>query len=186
MKRLVLSVAAFACLGVLGLKTNSANADRVQQQANALTGQISRNILKAYVTGHANTKKHPYLAMTPRMAKKQARYQSGVSKSRIKAIRATIPRHKNNSRGNWYSDGLNNADQKARARVVFLESSGRWNVTNGSCYGRFQLLPLYLGYVNGHVNLNRYHQVKTADSYVSNRYGNWQKALAFHLQHGYY
>lgn len=89
---------------------------------------------------------------------------------------------------NWFRDGLNNRQLRARGWVSFHESSDRWNVLSygGVCIGYFQMNPAYLGRRHGHTNLNHRHQVKVADAYVKIRYGNWTNAKRFWENHNWY
>lgn len=89
---------------------------------------------------------------------------------------------------NWFRDGLNRPNLEARSWVSWHESNHRWQVLSygGVCVGYFQLNPSYLGYRNGHINLNKRHQVKVADTYVRGRYGNWINAKRFWEIHHWY
>ncbi|QBP18322.1 hypothetical protein [Acetilactobacillus jinshanensis] len=49
-----------------------------------------------------------------------------------------------------------------------------------------ELAAGYLGYKNGHVNLNHKHQVKVGDTYAKTRYGSWVHAKRFWMSHGWY
>lgn len=88
----------------------------------------------------------------------------------------------------WFRDGLSHANYKARSWISWHESGHNWNILSYGhlCVGYFQLNPGYLGYKHGHINLNPKHQVKVADRYVRNRYGNWVNAKAFWEQHHWY
>lgn len=104
-------------------------------------------------------------------------------------IRGTkkLARRKRSNR-DWFRDGLSPANLRARQWIAWHESNDRWNVLSygGKCIGYFQLDPSYLGYVNGHVNLNHKHQVKIADAYAKKRYGSWINAKAFWEAHNWY
>lgn len=179
----LLSVSSLALLFTFQANMNNINASGINQQGADLTNQISNNILHTYLTGKANTKRYPYLSHSMR---KQISHQKHISKRVVHNIRTTAYNANEHISKNWFTAGLNKKNYNARKRVAFLESSYNWNANNGECYGRYQLLPLYLGYTNGHVNLNHKHQVQVANAYVAKRYGNWQNALKFHLQKGYY
>lgn len=94
----------------------------------------------------------------------------------------------NDQVGDWFRDGLSDDELNARNWISWRESNDRWNVLsyNGDCIGYFQLSPRYLGYVNGHLNLDHQHQVKAADQYTKSKYGNWLAAKQFWLGHRWY
>lgn len=93
-----------------------------------------------------------------------------------------------NQNGNWFRDGLNRRNFKARSWVAWHESRDRWNVLSYGhrCIGYFQLDPKYLGKKYGHVNLDHRHQVQVADRYAKVRYGNWMHAKRFWRLHHWY
>lgn len=104
----------------------------------------------------------------------------------VKQVRKQSKSKNKKSKNDWFHDDLSKKELKARHKIAYLESRYQWKATNGKCWGRFQLLPKYLGYKNGHINLNKKNQVKIADKYVHDRYGTWQSALKFHLVHNWY
>ena len=75
------------------------------------------------------------------------------------------------------------AEHEAKEWIAFRESSGRYDVYSpcGRWYGRYQLTVSYL---NG--DLSPENQERVADEYVKNRYGNWQNAKAFWINHNWY
>ena len=94
----------------------------------------------------------------------------------------------NNQVGDWFRDGLTDSELNARNWISWRESNNRWNVLSygGYCAGYFQLSPRYLGYVNGHLNLDHQHQVQAADHYTKSKYGSWSAAKRFWLGHRWY
>ena len=98
-----------------------------------------------------------------------------------------IANHKR-SQQNWFTDGLNSRQLRARGWITKHESGNHWRILSYGhvCVGYFQLNPHYLGYKHGHVNLNHKHQVKVADTYAKNRYGSWVHAKGFWQVHHWY
>ncbi|AYF92125.1 aggregation promoting factor surface protein [Apilactobacillus bombintestini] len=70
---------------------------------------------------------------------------------------------------------------RARRWVSFHESTNRYHVRNGICYGKFQLNEYYL-----HGNHSKKNQELTANRYVKHRYGTWVKAKHFWQRHHWY
>lgn len=73
----------------------------------------------------------------------------------------------------------NNSD--AKAWIANRESSGSYTAQNGQYYGKYQLSASML---NG--DYSAANQERVADQYVASRYGSWDNAKAFWLQHGWY
>ncbi|MTV81730.1 transglycosylase [Lactobacillus sp. CRM56-3] len=73
-------------------------------------------------------------------------------------------------------------NQKAAKKWIAKHESGySYTARNGNCYGRYQLLKSYL-----HGDLSPVNQEKTANKYVSGRYGTWTKAKKFWQNHHWY
>lgn len=85
---------------------------------------------------------------------------------------------------NWArkaEQGLSARNKAARRWVSKHESGNRYFVSNGSCYGKFQLLKSSL---NG--DYSKRNQELTANRYVKARYGSWCAAKAHWLSHHWY
>ncbi|MGT2907617.1 aggregation-promoting factor [Streptococcus dentiloxodontae] len=80
-----------------------------------------------------------------------------------------------------YSSSLSAEDAAAKEQIAQHESGGSYTASNGQYYGRYQLTLSYLG---GDTSIEN--QEKTADNYVTSRYGSWSAALAFWNANGWY
>lgn len=72
-------------------------------------------------------------------------------------------------------------EESAKAFIVYKESRGRYDATNGRYIGAYQLDRNYL---NG--DFSPENQDRTAERYVKNRYGSWMAAANFWVSHGWY
>ncbi|WP_288529003.1 transglycosylase [uncultured Secundilactobacillus sp.] len=77
--------------------------------------------------------------------------------------------------------GLSKKEQAAKNWIAYRESRGYYFVSNGQCYGRYQLLRAYL-----HGDYSRVNQERTANKYVNGRYGSWTNAKRFWQAHHWY
>lgn len=77
--------------------------------------------------------------------------------------------------------GLSAEDAEAKEWIAQKESGGSYTAQNGQYYGRYQLT---ISYLNG--DLSAENQEKTADAYVTGRYGSWSAAKNFWLANGWY
>ena len=77
----------------------------------------------------------------------------------------------------------NGSDGEASAKewIAQRESGGSYSATNGQYIGRYQLSSAYL---NGDYSAEN--QERVAQQYVEGRYGSWQNAQSFWMQHGWY
>lgn len=69
----------------------------------------------------------------------------------------------------------------AKEWIAQKESGGSYTAQNGRYYGRYQLDSSYLGGDYSAAN-----QERVADQYVANRYGSWEAAQQFWMNHGWY
>lgn len=76
---------------------------------------------------------------------------------------------------------LSPAEQSAKDWIVWHESRGQYNVSNGQYYGKYQL---DISYLNG--DLSQANQDRTAQRYVQHRYGSWVNAKAHWVANGWY
>ncbi|CAI2644516.1 hypothetical protein AKUA2003_12160 [Apilactobacillus kunkeei] len=133
--------------------------------------KVSKKAKKVARTHKKSVKKHVVKRVkkhTVKRAKKHAK--KIVSSTRIKK-HATYKVRKHLSRAN----------SAAKAWIARHESGGSYTASNGSCYGKYQLLISYYG-----GNLSHKNQERTANRYVKSRYGSWVKAKAFWLSHNWY
>lgn len=79
------------------------------------------------------------------------------------------------------NSGLSKKEHAAKNWIAFRESRGSYFVSNGQCYGRYQLLRSHL-----HGNYSRVNQERTANKYVNSRYGSWTHAKRFWKSHHWY
>ncbi|HJE86228.1 MAG TPA: transglycosylase [Levilactobacillus hammesii] len=77
--------------------------------------------------------------------------------------------------------GLSKKQKAAKKWIAKRESGYNYSARNGRCYGRYQLLKSYL-----HGDYSPANQEKTANRYVSGRYGSWTKAKKFWQSHHWY
>lgn len=73
------------------------------------------------------------------------------------------------------------AETSARTWIAAHESSGSYTATNGKYYGKYQL---DISYLKG--DLSAANQERTANTYVTNRYGSWVKAKEHWLKYNWY
>lgn len=73
------------------------------------------------------------------------------------------------------------SNSDAKSWIANRESSGSYTAQNGQYYGKYQLSASML---NG--DYSAANQERVADQYVASRYGSWDNAKAFWLQHGWY
>lgn len=73
------------------------------------------------------------------------------------------------------------SNSDAKDWIANRESSGSYTAQNGQYYGKYQLSASML---NG--DYSAANQERVADQYVASRYGSWDNAKAFWLQHGWY
>lgn len=73
------------------------------------------------------------------------------------------------------------ASSSAKEWIAQKESGGSYTAQNGRYYGRYQLDSSYLGGDYSAAN-----QERVADQYVANRYGSWEAAQQFWMNHGWY
>lgn len=73
------------------------------------------------------------------------------------------------------------SSNSAKEAIAQKESGGSYTATNGKYIGRYQLDASYL---NGDYSIAN--QERVAEQYVTQRYGSWEAALAFHNTHGWY
>ena len=72
-------------------------------------------------------------------------------------------------------------DMSAKDYIAQRESGGDYNAQNGQYYGKYQLQIDMLG-----GDLSPENQEETAERYVMERYGSWEKAQEFWNSHGWY
>ena len=105
-------------------------------------------------------------------AKKKAEKKAAAKK---KAATATKKKAKAKSKNR------NVSEQQAKNIIAQRESGGNYNARNGIYIGKYQLSKDKL---NG--DYSPENQERTADRYVSNRYGSWKKALEHSDAYGWY
>lgn len=105
-------------------------------------------------------------------AKKKAEKKAAAKK---KAATATKKKAKAKSKNRSVSE------QQAKNIIAQRESGGNYNARNGIYIGKYQLSKDKL---NG--DYSPENQERTADRYVSNRYGSWKKALEHSDAYGWY
>lgn len=78
---------------------------------------------------------------------------------------------------------IGKGENAAKEEIARRESGGNYNAISksGKYIGRYQLTKSYLKGDYSPAN-----QERVADSYVKNRYGSWEKALAHHNKYGWY
>ncbi len=80
-----------------------------------------------------------------------------------------------------YTSKLSKANQAAKNWIAYHESRGSYTARNGRYVGRYQLTSSYL-----HGDYSKANQEKTADHYVSARYGSWVNAKRHWKAYGWY
>lgn len=81
----------------------------------------------------------------------------------------------------WYESDDMDAEYEAKEWIAFRESGGSYDARNGRYIGRYQLDSSYL---DG--DWSEEHQEEVAEAYVADRYGSWQAAKDFWLEHNWY
>lgn len=81
----------------------------------------------------------------------------------------------------WYESDDADAEQAAKEWIAWRESGGDYDARNGQYIGRYQLS---MDKLDG--DWSEENQEATADAYVADRYGSWQAAQEFWLEHNWY
>ncbi|QYU53267.1 LysM peptidoglycan-binding domain-containing protein [Apilactobacillus kunkeei] len=79
------------------------------------------------------------------------------------------------------SSSYTGSSSSAKEWIANRESGGSYTASNGQYYGKYQLGAAML-----HGDYSAANQEKVADQYVAARYGSWDNAKSFWLQHGWY
>ena len=79
------------------------------------------------------------------------------------------------------SSSYTGSRSSAKAWIANRESGGSYTASNGQYYGKYQLGTAML-----HGDYSAANQERVADQYVAARYGSWDNAKSFWLQHGWY
>ncbi|CAI2561467.1 hypothetical protein AKUH3B204M_02090 [Apilactobacillus kunkeei] len=79
------------------------------------------------------------------------------------------------------SSSYTGSSSSAKAWIANRESGGSYTASNGQYYGKYQLGAAML-----HGDYSAANQERVADQYVAARYGSWDNAKSFWLQHGWY
>ncbi|WP_203621383.1 LysM peptidoglycan-binding domain-containing protein [Apilactobacillus nanyangensis] len=79
------------------------------------------------------------------------------------------------------STSYTGSSSSAKAWIANRESGGSYTASNGQYYGKYQLGAAML-----HGDYSAANQERVADQYVAARYGSWDNAKSFWLQHGWY
>lgn len=79
------------------------------------------------------------------------------------------------------SSSYTGSNSSAKAWIANRESGGSYTASNGQYYGKYQLGAAML-----HGDYSAANQERVADQYVAARYGSWDNAKSFWLQHGWY
>lgn len=79
------------------------------------------------------------------------------------------------------SSSYTGSSSSAKDWIANRESGGSYTASNGQYYGKYQLGAAML-----HGDYSAANQERVADQYVAARYGSWDNAKSFWLQHGWY
>lgn len=79
------------------------------------------------------------------------------------------------------SSSYTGSNSSAKDWIANRESGGSYTASNGQYYGKYQLGAAML-----HGDYSAANQERVADQYVAARYGSWDNAKSFWLQHGWY
>lgn len=79
------------------------------------------------------------------------------------------------------SSSYTGSSSSAKEWIANRESGGSYTASNGQYYGKYQLGAAML-----HGDYSAANQERVADQYVAARYGSWDNAKSFWLQHGWY
>lgn len=79
------------------------------------------------------------------------------------------------------SSSYTGSSSYAKEWIANRESGGSYTASNGQYYGKYQLGAAML-----HGDYSAANQERVADQYVAARYGSWDNAKSFWLQHGWY
>ncbi len=203
LKKTLLTLTAAA--GMMAAGTYAANADTVTVQsgdtvskianehnvtvpsieaANKLTNVNMIYVRKKLEVGSTEAAQPATPAQTPAPAPQQNqaaaanKVQQPVQKPAKKAVQQ--PAKPANTATPKQNSG-NSSEAAAKAAIAARESGGSYSASNGNYYGKYQLTKSTL---NG--DLSEANQEKTADAYVSARYGSWANALQHSNQNGWY
>ena len=81
----------------------------------------------------------------------------------------------------WYESDDEEAEADAKEWIAWRESGGDYDARNGQYIGKFQLSEDKL---DG--DYSPEHQEEVAEAYVADRYGSWEAAREFWIEHNWY
>nr|WP_251067639.1 LysM peptidoglycan-binding domain-containing protein [Apilactobacillus zhangqiuensis] len=110
----------------------------------------------------------------------QAQTQSTTNYSQPQAQQKTQTQSTTNF-SQSQSSSYTGSSSSAKAWIANRESGGSYTASNGQYYGKYQLGAAML-----HGDYSAANQERVADQYVAARYGSWDNAKSFWLQHGWY
>ncbi|KPN80577.1 LysM domain protein [Apilactobacillus kunkeei] len=110
----------------------------------------------------------------------QAQTQSTTNYSQPQAQQKTQTQSTTNY-SQSQSSSYTGSSSSAKAWIANRESGGSYTASNGQYYGKYQLGAAML-----HGDYSAANQERVADQYVAARYGSWDNAKSFWLQHGWY
>ncbi|CAI2652448.1 hypothetical protein AKUH4B410M_13230 [Apilactobacillus kunkeei] len=177
-KMITFAVLVSLLIATLFLIPQTAKADSVATPTTSAQTKTVQGTAKKKAAKHVKkVRKHKKVS---KKAKKVARtHKKAAKKHAVKKIVSSrrIKKHSTYK----VRKHLSRANAAAKAWIANHESGGSYTASNGSCYGKYQLLISYYG-----GNLSHKNQERTANRYVKSRYGSWVKAKAFWLSHNWY
>nr|WP_225349259.1 LysM domain-containing protein [Apilactobacillus kunkeei] len=132
----------------------------------------------ASATTNQSTTKQQSVAQTQQQAQPQVQQQtqSTTNYSQPQAQTQSTTNYRQSQ-----SSSYTGSSSSAKAWIANRESGGSYTASNGQYYGKYQLGAAML-----HGDYSAANQERVADQYVSARYGSWDNAKSFWLQHGWY
>lgn len=147
---------------------------------NEASADVNANAPQVHVKHHKKAIHHKKMASV--IAKTNHKIKKHHKKSHKKRARIiSVNNVKRAQPGTRLHKRLSRGNAAAKAWIAMRESSGSYTASNGTCYGKYQLLLSYY-----HGDLSHKNQERTANRYVRGRYGSWTAAKAFWQAHHWY
>lgn len=134
----------------------------------------------ASTTTNQSTTNQQSVAQTQQQAQPQVQQQT-QSTTNYSQPQAQTQTQSTTNYSQSQSTSYTGSSSSAKAWIANRESGGSYTASNGQYYGKYQLGAAML-----HGDYSAANQERVADQYVAARYGSWDNAKSFWLQHGWY
>lgn len=189
--KLVLGVGLMLGVTVIGVTSNSDEADASTRNGNIITVQSGDTLSEIATTYNTsvdqlvkdnNLANKDFIQVGQQLNLTGSVNQQPVSQQPANQT-ASVSQPQTNQQpvDNTTSNNQSSSEQEAKEWIAQRESGGSYTAQNGQYTGRYQLSSSYL---NG--DYSPANQEQVADQYVASRYGSWSAAKNFWLSHNYY